>query len=83
MEKIIKQISVCVILHNFLIPENDESNTYFCEEDDCTSKIDAYNELNFPVNDATDENERRNKMTNYFWETHKHKLQNECSILII
>ena len=33
IEKIIKYIIVCVILHNFLIAENNKHNTYFYEED--------------------------------------------------
>ena len=59
MERIIRYITCCVILHNFLIAENDEENTYFFEDDDCASEIDADNELNCPANDATNEDERR------------------------
>ena len=71
MTKIIRHITACVILHNFLIAENDDGNNLFAEEDGYTSDIDADNELNCPVNDATDEQERRNQMTEYLWETHK------------
>ena len=60
IEKIIKYIIV-VVIDNFVISKNDESNTYFYEEDNCMSNIDADNELNFLVNDATDENELKMK----------------------
>ena len=68
MERIIRCIACCVILHNFLMAENDEVNTYFYEDDDCVSEIDADNELNCPVNDATNEDERRQQLTSYFAE---------------
>ena len=51
--------------------ENNEGNTVFSEEDGYISDIDTDNELNCLVNDATDENEWRNQMTEYLWETHK------------
>ena len=51
--------------------ENDNNNTYFYEEDNYTSDIDTDNELNFPVNVATDKNKWRNQVTNYFFEIHK------------
>ena len=70
MEKTIKHITCCVILHNFLIAENDEGNNYFNEDDDCVSEIDADNELNCPANDATNEDERRQQLTSYFAEMH-------------
>ena len=56
-----------VILHNFLIAENDKRNAFFEEDDDCMSNIDANNELNCPVNDAIDEQEQRNELTEYFF----------------
>ena len=68
IEKIIKYILCAVILHNFLIAENDEGNVFFEEDDDCVSGIDTDNKLNCPVNDATDEQERRNQLTEYFCE---------------
>jgi len=68
MEKIIKYITAAVILHNFLISENNESNYFFDEEDNCLSDIDANNGLNCPVNDESDEQECHNQMTAYFCE---------------
>ena len=70
MVQIIKCIACCVILHNFLIAENDEGNTYFYEEDDCASDIDADNELNCPSNDASNKDKRRNQLMAYFSEMH-------------
>ena len=70
MERIIRYIICCVILHNFLIAENDEGNTYFFEENDCASEIGANNELNCSVNDTTNEDERRQQLTSYFAEMH-------------
>ena len=63
MTKIIRHVAVCIMLHNFLIAENDDGNNLFAEEDGHDSDVDAENESNCPVNDATDEQERRNQMT--------------------
>ena len=57
IEKIIKNISLCVVLHNFLIAENDECNSFFYEKDKCASDINSDNELNYIVNDSIDEEE--------------------------
>ena len=54
---IIKYITTCIILHNFLIAKNYKGNKYFDTENDCISNIDTNNELNCPVNDARNKNE--------------------------
>ena len=50
MEKIIKRITACVISHNFLIASNDVGNSYFYNDNNCISEIDADDELNCPAN---------------------------------
>ena len=44
---------------------------FFYEKNGCVNDTDDDNELNFPVNDAMYENERRNQMEEYFWEAYK------------
>ena len=70
MERILMHVTVCVVLHDFLIAENDEDNKHRSEEDDCESNTDADNELNYPVNDATNENERRSQLTDFLAQKH-------------
>ena len=49
MIKIIKYMTSCIALHNFMIKDNDEINAYFIEEDDCASDVDSNNELDCPL----------------------------------
>ena len=60
IEKIIEYVLHAVILHNFLIVKNDEGDAFFKEDNDSASDINADNELNCPINDATDEQEQCN-----------------------
>ena len=69
--KIIRCITIFVMLHKCLIAENDDGNNLFAEEDGHASGMCADNELNCPINDATDEKKQRNQMTECLWETHK------------
>ena len=68
VEKIITRMAVCTVLHDFLIASNDVRSTYLYEDDSCISGTCADNELNCPANDFSNENERRNQMTVYFYE---------------
>ena len=47
---------MCINIHNLLIAENNKGNTYFHDDNNCVSEIDADNELNCPANDIIDEN---------------------------
>lgn len=65
MKRIIRRIATCLILHHFLIANNDEGYKHYYQDHDDASNIDADNELNRPVNDASNENERRNQLTDF------------------
>ena len=71
MEKIIKHVTIHSVIYIFLIAENDEVSTFFCEEECCVSEIDTDNELNCPVHDARDEKKQRNQISECLWETHE------------
>ena len=43
-------VTICAVLNNFLLLENDEGTEVFYEDDGCTSDVDADDELNCPVN---------------------------------
>ena len=64
-KKILRYISACVVLHNFLVGKREDD----LEEDwDDLSEIDANNELNHPVADYMDSGTRREQVKNYVLE---------------
>ena len=70
LEKILRIIAVTVMLHNFLIEENDEFEDSWYDFDDAISDVDEdvlddpNDELNRPAHH--DSNLRRNQLINYF-----------------
>lgn len=64
VEYAIQYIVAAVILHYFLITENNEGNYLFQNEDKFNSNLYAVNELNFPINDVIDKN--ANHFNTYF-----------------
>ena len=65
-KKILRYITVCVLLHNFLVGKREESFDDAC--DDHLSEIDADNELNCPVADFRHSATRREQVKNYVLE---------------
>ena len=64
-KKILRYITTCVVLHNFLVERREDD----IEEDwDELSEIDANNELNRPVADYMNSETRREQVKNYVLE---------------
>jgi hypothetical protein len=64
-KKILRLISVCVVLHNFLVGNREDD---LDEDGDDLSEIDADNKLNRPVADYMESNTRREQVKNYVLE---------------
>ena len=64
-KKILRFVTVCVILHNFLVGKREDD---LDEAGDDLSSIDANNELNCPVADYLDSATRREQVKNYVLE---------------
>ena len=65
IEKIVKYITVCIILHNTLIDLDDE---YDVDDDDdfsVLSDVDADNKINHPLSEDTPDDHRRNQIKNF------------------
>jgi hypothetical protein len=65
-KKILRYITVCVVLHNFLVGNREDELDEDCDDD--LSEIDADNELNHPVADYMDGSTRRDQVKNYLLE---------------
>jgi hypothetical protein len=68
-KKILRYVTVCVTLHNFLVGKREDELEEDCDSD--LSDIDADNELNNPVADFMDSSTRRDQVKNYV-------LENNC-----
>lgn len=69
MKKIIRYITVCVIIHNYLIgwePEADDHTDLFDQDSDNEHNSD--NEIFHPVPDGASNDTRREQLKNYFME---------------
>jgi hypothetical protein len=66
--KILRYITVCVILHNFLVDRREDEIDDVGDDD--LSDIDADNELNRPVEDYLHSGTRREQVKNYLLENH-------------
>jgi hypothetical protein len=64
-KKILRYITVCVVLHNFLVGKREDDLN---EADEDLSDIDADNELNSPVPDYLASTTRREQVKNYVLE---------------
>jgi hypothetical protein len=64
-KKILRYITVCIVLHNFLIGKREDDLDEVCDD---LSEIDADNELNSPVADFCDSATRREQVKNYVLE---------------
>jgi hypothetical protein len=64
-KKILRYVTVCVVLHNFLIGKREEDFDEVCDD---LSEIDADNELNCPVAGFQDSATRREQVKNYVLE---------------
>jgi hypothetical protein len=64
-KKILWYITVCIVLHNFLIVKREEEFNEVCDD---LSEINADNKLNCPVADFRDLAPRRKQVKNYVLE---------------
>ena len=64
-KKILCYVSVCVVLHNFLVGKREDD---LGEADKDLSDIDANNELNRPIPDHAESASRREQVKNYVLE---------------
>jgi hypothetical protein len=67
-KKILRYVTVCVVLHNFLVGKREDEIDDVGDDD--LSEIDANNELNCPVADYLDSATRREQVKNYVLENH-------------
>jgi hypothetical protein len=65
-KKILRYVTVCVVLHNFLVERREDEIDDVGDDD--LSEIDADNELNCPVADYLDSATRREQVKNYVLE---------------
>jgi hypothetical protein len=65
-KKILRFVTVCIILHNFLVGKREDDLDEVGDDD--LSEIDANNELNCPVADYLDSATRREQVKNYVLE---------------
>ena len=64
-EKILCYVSVCVVLHNFLVGKREDN---LGETDEDLSNIDSNNELNRPIPDHAESASPREQVKNYVLE---------------
>jgi hypothetical protein len=67
-QKILRYITVCVVLHNFLVDKREDEMADV--GNDNLSEIDANNKLKCPVADFLDLVTRREQVKNYVLENH-------------